>query len=58
MEKDTKELTKEDLLNPDFIPSIFENYKDKENLAYISQEEQNEILSRNQELSSDDSFIM
>lgn len=28
MEKDTKELTKEDLLNPDFIPSIFENYKD------------------------------
>ena len=28
MEKDTKELTKEELLNPDFIPSIFENYKD------------------------------
>ena len=40
------------------IFDIFENYKDKENLAYISQEEQNEILSRNQESSNDGSFIM
>ena len=28
MEKDTTELTKEELLNPDFIPSIFKHYKD------------------------------
>ena len=40
------------------IFDIFENYKDKENLAYISQEEQNKILSRNQESSNDGSFIM
>lgn len=28
MEKEVKEITREDLLNPAFIPSIFENYED------------------------------
>ena len=37
---------------------IDENYKDKENLAYIPQEEQNEILARNKDSSNDESFNM
>lgn len=40
------------------IFDIFKNYRDKENLVYISQENKNEILNENQESSNDDSFIM
>ena len=29
MEKDIQDLTKEELLNPDFLPSIFDNYPDE-----------------------------
>ena len=28
MEKDIQELTKDELLNPEFIPSIYDNYPD------------------------------
>ena len=33
MEKDIQDLTKEELLNPDFLPSIFDNYPDENERA-------------------------
>ena len=35
MEKDIQDLTKEELLNPDFLPSIFDNYPDENERAEV-----------------------